>query len=356
MTPDEETAKDVTGIIPLIQLSYRISFYAKAAEENYIDIKMTELKKSYLLGKARRPALHPGVRPPGLAEKADGGISRQVAIKRTLERPEAYDDAVYLGFINQWTKSVSVEAANFDAIRKAVLNKDDFDPDVITKAIYDEFTHDEGKHEWNRKRAGGTSGSFSFMGILGASGDLKASYSDEGLDSFLKQHGVHLDFTGKQIKPKSLDLQIVNMGDFNDESKVVSSELYLSKYLGIDQKGTLPFGLVTAQAYPDLPTRLADLEKNLRDELRVSGKKLEALKSSERDADKADRSQCSSGYGRDKLQRRRRGTWEIRRGTKGLRCRAGRHTRADAQKCGCRRESFWPAGSPEHWAVSGQCK
>ena len=129
------------------------------------------------------------------------------------------------------TKNSSVQAiddAKFDTLsREHMFDADDIKPSRIQHALNESFSLDKNDHTWKKKIDGSTSGSASFLG-MGGSASFAASYSDEGLESALRQRGVKTDVSGDSIVVRSVDVSFIKVSLLSGSSDLIYTVTELS--------------------------------------------------------------------------------------------------------------------------------
>jgi hypothetical protein len=275
--PDKNTANQLMKILTHVEIGYSMGFSAKTAKRTLNYISMKQLKNTRLFSRLNGLGTSTVYVHRNSLRALTENISREIHWDKVIEVPEQADNAVFLGFINDWARQVKVELTSFDTIKDSVYDKEDLKPNIITDKLNETFHWDEGHHTWKRTGEFKTSGGFDFFKIMGAEGELSGSVDDEGMKSFLKKNAIHAEIHGKIIEPKALDLQTVSMGDFDNETKVTSSTLYVSEYLDRSESGTLDMKNYSPFDPQDLPTRLAEIDKHIRDQLLVANTEIQTL-------------------------------------------------------------------------------
>jgi hypothetical protein len=127
------------------------------------------------------------------------------------------------------------------------------------------FTRSSSEDKWKYNVNFQTGGKASFLEILSAEGKLDGAYSNEGLKKRLDEHYIHAEFEGNKIVAKSVDVQQVNLADFNQESNVISVKTFVGPNQQFQTAGAIELNRIAPlkTIYPDLATQVAALRDDV---------------------------------------------------------------------------------------------
>jgi len=258
-SPDQATAKKLEADLPSFTISYKFTFAATQVQRNWMQFSMKTLKDSKLFAKLNGLGTTTVYVHRDDVRNLIDNIADQVHFQETVENPADFDAALLDKLLNRW--NTTVDSTSFDDAKwKSTYNSDDLRPNQITKALNSIFSYDAESKQWKTNFSTQDSANASVLDILKVGGSLQASYSNEGLNAFLKQHAINSDIEGNQIVAKSLDLQQVNLSDFDDTTNVVSVKTFVGPGERLSYPGSIELQhVIPTDTYPDLPSRLAQV-------------------------------------------------------------------------------------------------
>jgi hypothetical protein len=275
--PNKESAEQVIANLPYMRIDYNVSYNAKSTKQNVIRISYTDLRKSALYNRLDGlKSSEAFVHRDDLRQLTEG-ISKSIDVDGIIEDPHRFDADVAERILSAMTSTTNTALAQFDAKKwEATYNSDDLKPDVIEKTLNKTFTFDQGSKQGKRSGSIDTGAKVGLFDALSAEGKFAGNFSMEDLRTWLKQHSVEAAFEGSKIVVKSLDLQRVNMSEFQQNNQFTSRTTIVSSGLR-EEKGNMDFGrLLASQSsgspLPDQVAQIALSIKELSEEIqRING-------------------------------------------------------------------------------------
>lgn len=260
---DDQKAKEVMELLEsnTVAIYYDMSFAARQATYNAVKIKFSDLKNSNLFAKldglntnavyVHRDDMR------RLLEKSSGFTK----VDGQIENPDQFDRDFLRAAYDKLGAKQNIQLASFDAEKiKSTYNAKDLEPSVLTRTLNKVLQWDEGSKTFKVNTSGETGGGFSLVGIFEANGNLKGNYTKEEVVTFLRKNDIETQIEGNMIVPKAINLQQINMSDFNSENEFSSVTAYVSKIKEV-LKGRIDLNTASRQIYPDLATRISELER-----------------------------------------------------------------------------------------------
>jgi hypothetical protein len=251
----------------VVRIEYK--YGTRALQENSTVVKMTHLINTRLhqkLDGLPKENGHVYVHRDQIGELCSQ-ISGQLNKIDWVEKPETFDSAVVEGLIHLWKDQRPVDYSKVnDWVHASMWNNKDMEPDQINKDFKKVFSLEMDKYHVKIDVGAQLGGKVS-IGPLSFGSDLKGTYSKDQLTELFRQHSFEAEIDGLVVKPKKLWLQIVNTADFARDETITYRRLYVGNQLVQDEvvDVELPTAIMEGAVQRDIPTRVAELEKNIRD-------------------------------------------------------------------------------------------
>jgi len=243
------------------QIDYKMSFAAKKQALTYVEVTYSDLRNSKLFVELK--GLNPGAQTAYVQRndmrKLMEDINKTITVDGVIENPAEFDANIYTAVLANLTHGVSSQ--QFDETKwKSTYHGDDLRPDKVTSELNKLFSKDQGSDQWKRDTTVKVGASASFLGF-GGSANVDTNFSSEGLKSWLKENGVDSETTGEKIIVKSIDLQQMNLSDFNVQGKFKSQLAYVDVLR--DPKGGNIQLVANHQAIPGIAERVNTVENSM---------------------------------------------------------------------------------------------
>jgi hypothetical protein len=265
IVPTREAVDVVEKLLPTYRIEYNVSFNAKAAKQNVVKIKYKDLRNSTLFAALNGLGTTATYVHRDDLRKLTENIHTQIEIEGIIEEPNQFDKDLLDKIIGVMTSSVNTQVAQFDEQKwTATYHGDDLKPDSIAKSLNKEFTWDEGSKTFKFSGSVDTGGKVNVLDVLSAEGKAAGSYSQDEMQTWLKKHDIEVSFEGNKIVPKSIDLQQVNMSDFNQDTQFSSIVTLVSDAVK-NESGTIDLDRLLARSATGttIPTQVAELTSNV---------------------------------------------------------------------------------------------
>ena len=269
--PDEQTADLVAELLPVSTIRYTMTFTAKVAQQNTIKIKYIDLKQSSLYAKLS-----------GLSRQGEAyvhrddlrmlmeGVHSSVELVGTLEAPDKFDQALADRVLTGMTTKANTDEANFDAQKWAsTYHADDLRPDVITRVLNKMVKKDQTKDEWKLDVSIGSDTKLKALQIAEGEIGLKGGIKGEALQELLREREIETQIEGNQIVAKSVNVQRVNLNNFESAAEFTSVIAFISNFRD-PVNGHIPLGRIDGLGTENIQVRVKTLEAKagyLEDEL-----------------------------------------------------------------------------------------
>ncbi|MCJ8164596.1 hypothetical protein MKJ04_07030 [Pontibacter sp. E15-1] len=261
-SPNEETALTLEKDILQMTIEYSFNFYVRDIQQNWVKFSIKTLKESKLFielsGQAVKYIHRDDLRK--LLEK----VTNQVDFNAIIEKPEDFEEKLLDKLLARWNAVES--SSSFDEIKwQSTYNKDDLKPDVITKELNEMFSKVENEENWKYNTSFSSETKVGLFDWLSAEGNIQGVYTNEGLKKLLNEHNVKVEFEGTKIVVKSIELNQINISDFNEETDILSVKTYMGPNENMELKGFIELNrIVPLQTlYPDLSFQVSRIRNQI---------------------------------------------------------------------------------------------
>ncbi|WP_342087723.1 tail fiber protein [Dyadobacter sp. OTU695] len=247
-----------------LRLHFSILRKQKGILENRCSVKYSDLIKSNLYVKLFGDEKNSSrfVHRDDLRELTRNTSSTMDA-KCQIEAPDRFNQSIYEQMLNKFNQKTASDLKNIEFA--STYKAEDLEPTIVSKTLNKMFEKEDGTDQWKRTSDVGVKvdGSALF-GVISGKTDVNIKLSEESLKKLLQERDITVEFNGKEIIAKSINLVQVNSNVFSDASNFFMINSYLQGSETITPLGDINFGDFTHTDFEnDLAQRVADIEERL---------------------------------------------------------------------------------------------
>ncbi len=261
--PTSEEANLLAQQLPEMRIEYSMNFAAKKPSQNRVSIAYSELKSSRLFIELDGIGSNEVFVHRDDLRRLSEDIREVGSFDGLIEEPERFDEEIFERVLRRLTESAS--SAAFDEAKwNSTYNAADLRPDYLTRELNKVFKKDTGETQWKRHGKFDSNAKANVFEIVDAGGGMNVELDDEGLKKFLKERNIETEIEGNRIVVKSIDLQRVNLSEFERDSRFTSIITYVSSESSFENRGTIDLSRTrTTSGAVDLAVRVRDLERDV---------------------------------------------------------------------------------------------